>query len=355
MEPLYARYPFLTDARAAVEAADIDLAKLVRADRSPEVARAVERIEGAVSGGRVPDPIGDARVELLSYPIARVLVSLVDEPVLTDRYALAEARRAFDLLAGDLHEPDTLRSGSSRRLTLEDLLRDFGLGDAVDERDSGYDLAVTAFLGLSADLRDTSWRLVNRSLADGMVPVTRPELETLLREAIRDRVADGLPLHVPDPIASVLDDEVRAIEESLADVTVPQDVNAVIPELFPPCMERHLARLRDDEPVQELERFAAVSFLTAIGMDEDEVVTFLDADDAPSEQLVRYQVRHVHGATRSTAYPPPSCATMQGAGACVDSPDRCESDGHALAAYARRLAEAGELSDWRDDPRSEPA
>lgn len=355
MEPRYARYPFLGDARAAVEDADIDLADLVLAERSPVVDRAVERVEGAVAAGRVPDPIGDARVELLSYPVARVLVSLVDEPVLTDRYALAEARRAYDLLQEELDADETLRSASADRITRDELLADFGLEEAVAADGEHFELAVTAYLALSTDLYGDEWRLVTRGLADGRLPVTRRELDELLREAIRDRVADGLPLRVPDRIAAALGPEVDTIERSLADVRVPTDVDTVVPGLFPPCLSALIDRLRGGESLSDFEQFAAVSFLATIGLDEEEMVEFLEADSSAREQLVRYQTKHVHGDTRSTAYPPPSCATMQAAGACVDAPDRCDDDRHAVAAYARRLSEAGEVTDWRLGRGSEPA
>jgi len=95
MNRLHARYPFLSSAREAVEASDVDLAAVVRRD-GEVVDRAVGRVENALDGGTVGEPHRRTRVELLSYPVARVLVSLVDEHVLTRKYARAEAQTAYD-------------------------------------------------------------------------------------------------------------------------------------------------------------------------------------------------------------------------------------------------------------------
>lgn len=353
MKRLHAWYPFLEEARSAVEAAGIDLAELVQADDPAEVARAVERIEDAVLDGRVSPPIGDDRVELLSYPIARVLVSLVDIPVLTDRYALAEARRAFDLL--DRGRSDGLRSGTREGLSKAHLLAEFDIARVTEDTAEFVRVPVTRYLTLTTELGGRRWRLVSRALANGQVAVNRRELDVLLREAIRERVVDGLPLDVPQSIADALTEEVNEIEGLLADIRIPEDVDTVVPELFPPCMRVLLDRLRAGGDMADIERFAIVTFLAAIGLEPDETLAFVDLDRPATEQALRYQLEHVHGRTRSTAYPPPSCATLQAAGACVDDPNRCAADGHALTAYVRRIDEAGDPVDWRDREQPEPA
>ena len=77
MEPRHARYPFLEGAREAVRAADVDLAEIATAGRGPVLTRALERVRNAIDHGVVGDPHPTLRVELLSYPLARVLVSVV--------------------------------------------------------------------------------------------------------------------------------------------------------------------------------------------------------------------------------------------------------------------------------------
>lgn len=332
MDRLHARYPFLQDAKAAVERADIDLADLITDERSPILRRGVERVDEAIHDGRVADPIPDSRVELLSYPIARVLISLVDNPVLTERYALAEARRAFALLESELDPGPSLRSTDRDRMTLAALLDEFDLGDRVDPQPEGYDVAVTAYLSLTTELRRSSWRLVNRGLGNGVVPVSRGELETLIQEAIRLRVADGLPLNVPETIADGLSSDVQRIQASLADVSIPSDIDVLEPAAFPNCVGALYERAKDGENLDELEQFVLVSFLCMIGASEEDIKRICSA--VPTEEL-HYQIEHLHGSTRSTAYPPPSCETLASYGVCDG--DVCRDTGHSVATYARNL------------------
>lgn len=354
MNPLFARYPFLSDARAAVEAADIDLVDVVTTRRSPIVDRALERIEGAIHVGRVPDPLSDSRVELLSYPVARVLVSLVNDPALTERYALAEARRAFDLLASDMDAEQELRSSRGIRLQREDLLADFGVAEAIQSTDNGFIVAVMPYLSLASAMRDRKWRLINRRLAGGWVPVTKTEGDELIREMIRERVGEGLPLDVPEIIATELNAEVAEIEGTLANVLIPDDVDRVIPAAFPPCLDNLVTSLSEEGDLTRIERFTAIAFLAAIGLDEDELVAFLGATGSVEERL-RREWHSIHGGTSSTAYPPPSCATLETAGVCVDQPDECDTIGHPVVAYAKRVQEYTDVPDWREDRSPESA
>ncbi len=340
MDSRHARYPFLDDAKSAVDRADIDPVELVHEESSPVLDRALERVQSAIRDGRVSDPVSSTRVEVLSYPIARILVSLVENPVLSDRYALAEARRAFDFLEGELDPGPELRSVDREPLTREDLLEEFGLAERVREVDGGYAMGVTAYLKLSTELRGAEWRLVNRALADGEVPIREPELRSLLREAIRLRVADGLPLDVPEPIASALAEQVRAIQTSLASVSIPTDIDRVEPELFPTCMAELHERAQRGEDLDATERFVLVAFLCAIGADDDRVADLLGADRPSERERVAYQVERLHGETRSTAYPPPGCETLSTMGLCPYD-EACQEHGHPIETYAERLATAG--------------
>ncbi|MFC7172512.1 hypothetical protein ACFQL0_02270 [Haloplanus litoreus] len=155
-DPLYARYPFLRAARAAVQEADISPPRLVT-EGDPAVDRARERVERALMSGTVasetPERWSD-RDELLSYPIARILVSLVDVRAAVEKYADAEAATAFERLRADLDtEEGTLRSVSTPRADLSTFLDEFDLGPAVrrvarDHGPDGFRVAVSAYLRL---------------------------------------------------------------------------------------------------------------------------------------------------------------------------------------------------------------
>jgi DNA primase large subunit len=346
MEALHARYPFLGDARAAVSEADVDLATVV-AEGGPIVERALERIRLAIQAGTVGDP-RRPRVELLSYPVARVLVSLVDQPGLAHRYARAEADAARERFVDDIEAEDTLRSVARERLDLAALLGEFDLGGRVNPVDQenattagppeAVQVDVGAYLRLTADLREPRWRLPARSLADGAVTVTREELYDLLREAIRERIESDLPLSVPGAVSDPLTPAVTELEATLADLNHDWDIDAVDPELFPPCIEALLDRVDAGDPLPEHSRFTLLSFLATAGMNEEEVVARMEAHDDIDAGRLETRIDHLRADGGDVTYPPPSCETMVAYGDCVNTDTLCEQVAHPLEYYERRLA-----------------
>jgi len=348
MEARHARYPFFDAAREAVEAADVDLGTVV-SDDDAVVERALERVERALDTRTVGEPHRRPRVELLSYPVARVLVSLVDEHVLTRKYARAEARTAHERFQTDLAADDALRSTSRDPLTVGALLREFDLDD-VRQMPEGYRADVGTYLALAADLREDEWRLVNRDLQAGEVPLAETELLVLVREAVRQRVEADLPLAVPGTIADALADEADRLRGLLADLDLTRDIDTVVPDLFPPCMRALLDDVQKGEHLEHHSRFAIASFLTTIGLSTDEIVELFQVNPGFGEEATRYQVDHIRGDTSPTQYSPPSCATMQSYGDCVNMDDRCETISHPLAYYEGALDDADEeeMVDWRE-------
>jgi len=284
--------------------------------------------------------------------------ALVDQRVLTRKYARAEAATARERFTDELAATSEYKSTRTERLALADLLAEFDLTGDVRETPDGYRVGVGAYLDLAADKWGDEWRLVNRTLVDGEVTVTREELLALCQQAVQHRVVDGLPLSVPDVIADELDAEVADLEDRLADLDLTREIDTVVPELFPPCMKHLLDRIQKGDHLEHHSRFAIASFLTSIGMTTDEIVDLFEVNPGFGEEATRYQVDHIRGATSPTEYSPPSCATMQSYGDCYNKDDICEDvidESHPLNYYEHRIDEEDEddLVDWRDDDADE--
>jgi len=353
MKALHARYPFMGAAREAVEDAGVDLAEIVTSEQAV-VDRGLERVQWALTEGTVGEPHRRTRVELLSYPVARVLVSLVDEHIVLRKYAGAEARTAHDRFTEELAATQEFQSARTERLDLADLLAEFDLASSVHEArpdaDAAYLVDVGTYLEYAAGERGAEWRLVNRPLADGQVPVDAEELHVILRQAVRQRVAEGLPFDVPDAIATELEAEVAEIEETLANLDLTREIDTVVPELFPPCMKHLLDQVQKGEHLEHHSRFAIAAFLTSIGMTTDEIVELFQVNPGFGEEQTRYQVDHIRGDTSPTEYSTPSCATMQSYGDCVNMDDLCETISHPMAYYEKQIDDTDEeeLGDWRE-------
>ncbi|AKH98535.1 DNA primase regulatory subunit PriL [Halanaeroarchaeum sulfurireducens] len=349
MDARHARYPFLGGAREAVEAAGVDLADVVATDRDV-VERAVERVTRALTDREVGPMARSTRVELLSYPVARVLASLVDADVARRRYASAEAATAYERFTTDFDDDAEMRSVGSAGLTRDALLREFGLSVAVRRDGERYRMDVVPYLEYAASLRGEEWRLATRALSDGTVPIGADELDRLLRQAVEERVADGLPLSVPDAISSELSREVATIEETLAELDFTRDIDTVVPELFPPCMQHLLDGIQRGDHLPHHSRFAITSFLANIGLATDEIVDLYAVNPGFGREMTRYQADHIRGDSSPTEYTAPSCATMQAYGDCVNPDDLCDAVSHPLSYYEAKLEDADEdeVTDWRE-------
>jgi len=364
--PLYARYPFLEAARQAVGEMGVDIETLI-AEGAPAVDRGRKRVERALLAGRVdaeePDEWREAD-ELLSYPIARILVSLLDSGAAIDKYAAAEAKTAVERLEEDFETGDDgLRSTTSARLDRETVLDELGLSTAIrpetthSSRDpEWFRVGVGSYLRLAAGGRGDDWRLVNREVADGDVRVAREELFALLRTAIRRRVAGGLPfegLTEGEGIVEPLEADLGELRRLLSERTVVGKIDFVNRELFPPCIENLLLKAEDGIELEGFESFTLMAFLTGIGMAADEIVDFC-AESSLDPEGIRYQTEYLKD-DRGTQYPPPSCETLSAYGICHNEDDHWKTASHPLAYYQARLeASDDDLVDWRDRQSQTP-
>lgn len=343
MDAYHARYPFLDEARETVEAADVDLGALVATDHAA-IERGRERVERALTEGAIgTDQHVSPRTELLSYPIARVLVSLLDTPGAIEKYAAAEAKTAHTRFVEAFEGREQTRE-RDHELSLETLLQELRLNADVQETDDSYRIAVGSYLQFAP--KDESWTLVSRELADGYVPVSRSEVLELLREVIETHVADGLPFEVPTEISEPLIPAVREIQSVLTSVEYPRNIDHVEPEQFPDCITTLLERSRADDDLEPMEQFTLVSFLAAIGMNADDIQDFCSKHD---EQFV-YTTERLADEENENPYPPPSFETMKHYGVCGNKnesgrdTDHDHDHTHPLEEYAARLSTNDEIT-----------
>ncbi len=330
-----ARYPFLMEAREILDSDDVGYQDMLE----PEVVnRASERIEESLNGGGIGELNSSSRVELYSYPLARVLVSLVDQHTLTRRYAWSEANTAYDRF-----KKDVMEDGVEGGIGFEGLLQEFDLSLKGDPGD--YWMPIGDYLGLASGKSDEKWKLVNRSVDDGYVSITRGEVLELAREGVRKRVSDGLPMNVPDDIKKEVEEELESIKELFSETALGVDIEVVEEQEFPPCMKTLLGEIREGEHLEHHSRFAITAFLTNIGMSTDEIVEMYEVNPGFGEEMTRYQTDHIRGETGPVEYNCPSCATMVTYGDCRNKDELCEEINHPLGYYRRRLKQREDDSD----------
>ncbi len=322
-----AKYPFLKDSARLLQESGVTLEQLVESMAYEQARlRGRDRVMEALELGRIDDhPLTskvDATLELLSYPVARMIVSAVADPQFVRRYAISEAKKADERLRRE--EAPFIISVSEE------------LGLRVDQEDGSLAVDFADFLRFSATMRNKDWKLVNQRVVRGKVLVTKIRLVRLIQQMLADKISSELPLEVNDPIlnrfASDIE-EIRRVLDERREQNKARGMGRLSIVRFPPCMKKLLSMMQSGENVPHSGRFALVAFLHTLGMDSDEILeTFSTAPDFdPSKS--KYQIDHITGEISGTEYTPPECSTMKSYGICFDPDDLCRRVKHPLSYY----------------------
>jgi DNA primase large subunit len=311
-----AKYPFLIEAQEQVGKRAATLEAFIQSNYGRNVLHhAAARVTSAIRGGKEErmSEGTDPETDLLSYALARVLVSCIGERGVIERHARYEASRAFCSL---LEEGPELRAFLTERMGM----------DLDADR-----MTVPEYVELAASLRESQWRLVNREIVDGSVVLGPGEMEELLRERIRRSLARQLPLPVPKSLCEQVAPVVGGIASSYQEQIL-QQFGELDESSFPPCIQSLVQAITAGTNLPHQGRFAITAFLHAVGMTAQEIVElYCRAPDFNVEKTV-YQVEHITG-SHGTEYTAPSCATMRTYGFCVKRDGLCEHVNHPLNYY----------------------
>jgi DNA primase large subunit len=355
-------YPFLAAASSYVEASGVtldDLTKKAAFERAR--VRGKERIREAIRSGAVSKPVimrtAQAEMELLSYPFARILVSCIGNAHLVRRYALSEAKSAYNKLVEDAS------TGTATDVIYE-MAREFEIHvdlSSLPQEHLQVQLPFVEYLRYTTNLRDKRWKLVNRGLEKGQVSLRKNEFLRIIQEAIYERIKKDLPLEVPaalcDSIRKYTTDIEKELEErrkKFGDSGFESSAGFRVkdPSCFPPCITAILSNLRDGVNVPHTARFAVTAFLRNLGLTVDEIIEIYKNSPDFDEERTRYQVVHISGESGSPKYTAPSCGTMRTYGNCSDSDDLCEKISHPLSYYKRKLRDT-QKQKQKKEPKAE--
>jgi len=329
--------PFTKSAAKYVDSLDVELLDIVYKSAydmplNRAESRIVQALEGDIEKPKFADSeITEMEVELLSYPIARLLLSCIGDLYAIRRYALKEAKSSDEFLRNILSTMDKEEAQSF----LEELARELGVG--VKHVGESALMSLTSYLRYASHIHEPRWKLVNREVERGMVVVRREEMLRLLQEAVRMKVEEGMPLTVPSEVCKRLSMRIGRIRALLEEKKARFEESVRGPErTYPPCIREAMRLAREGMNIPHSQRFALTSFLLTIGWSVQEVVELFASSPDFDEKMATYQVEHIAGST-GTVYTPPSCATMQTYGNCIGKDELCARVSHPLTYYRRRV------------------
>jgi DNA primase large subunit len=329
-----AKFPFTAEASEYIRQRNIDPLELARPELASILDRAMERIRQGVFGGKISAELTQEDVDILAYPTALMLICATGDDRTRRRYALAEAKRAYELLRDE---------------TPEKLLRiaigSFGWDSKIVDRDLGdthfeFALHFEHYVRNSARIRDLKWKLVNRVLTGGYVLLPREDFARLLEEEVQARVLERtseLGISLPPELARRVEPLRSMLQARSQYLSADEIPRAVMASAMPPCMKYLLGLLQTSKHISHMGRFGMAAFLLNIGTTEEDLLKMFKSFSDFDERIARYQVEHIAGRRGSrTKYTAPNCDTMRTHGLCVNPDELCATIAHPLSYYRRK-------------------
>ncbi len=326
-----AMFPFLKGSGQYASEHGPDLDTVLTSDLyEPARQRGLNRVLGAIRSHTIDSvPLVGSNAdwlclnEILSYPYARILVSCINDRLLTKRYALAEAEHMNTLLT-DVKSAIPL------------IVNEMEI-NAKKGEEGIMNMHFADYLRFSYVMKATEWKLINMDVRDGYVRLTDEKFIRLLQNAYRTRLESELPLQVPDGVRALVEpDTVPIIEElnRMKNRLSPTGGQAVKNEFLPPCIRTIIGMAQNGQNLPHSARFALVSYLHALGMNYDQIIAVFAASPDFDESKSEYQIKHITGElTGGDGYTPPECGTMKTNGICYEPDALCEKIKHPLNYY----------------------
>ncbi len=340
-----ARYPFSTPAKIFISDLDLTLESLLSSRtfgmaRSRAKERVIEAIEEGKVGGKwtSPDTPDPKRLnEIISYPLARMIVSCISDEFLIRRYALAEAENVSAFLKNEDDHDILFAVGKE-------------LGLDGEKKENKITVGFHDFIEITKDMSAVDWKLVNQDLRQGMVYLDKSKFIRLVKERVYHEILKDLPISVnadiEESLSGIIDDVIAKLEK-MKDKFVDRDLGEVEEGLFPPCIKGLIKKQAEGQNLSHEARFALTSFLHKIGFDEDQIIAIFSRSPDFRVDLASYQIEHIIGKVSSTEYTPPGCGYMKTGGICFKPDSLCGTEwmNHPLTYYSYKKKHESEEKD----------
>jgi len=329
-----AKYPFLQDTRQYIKDNGPTVEELLHGlpyERARIIG--IERLENALKnrdvGERSLAADSDCIMEILSYPLARMVAVCIGDNYFKKRYSLGEAYHAYKHL---VNEPTSFLLSVAKELHI----------DAQQPPDQpAIKIFFTDYLRY-APTRYKEWKMVNRDLGAGFVTITHKDLARVLLETLRERINEELASRECDKtVYDVFSTDIHRFQNTLSLQKKKIDaapVGKLSIEKLPPCMKDILSAIQSGENAPHMGRFALVAFLSSLKLSTIDILKIFSTAPDYQEDKTRYQVEHITGASSSTEYKCPGCEKMRTYGICPveKMDDLCKKVRHPLSYYSNK-------------------
>jgi len=328
-----AKYPFIHEAKRYMQKEAPTIQELLK-DPLYDRARsnAIERLENAFEhkdvGNRALVSETDCIMELLSYPLARMIVVSIHDAFFTRRYALGESVHMYKNL---LREPSSFISKIAVEFSI----------NINTESESDILVYFTDYLHF-APTRYKKWKMINRQMTNGYISITNREFARLIQEALRLRINNELEEKLPNELASqVFQEDIqrfRRMVQKIKDKIDSTSIRRLDVEKLPPCLHGLLTSIQAGDNVPHMGRFTVVAFLNSLQLSVTDIIKLFSSAPDFEEERTRYQIENITGTSGSTSYKSPGCGKMKTYGLCpLEKRDAiCKTINHPMSYYKKR-------------------
>ena len=271
------------------------------------------------------------QIETASYALAILYLAGIEEPILTEKFALFEAQRV------NSH----LRQERNIEILLE-IAKAFSWN--VKKEGDFYMVHFVKFLETSTRGRlhhNSKWKLVNRIMEKGLVQVSPRELARLLQEDVKNQIEKSAKQELgnaPEQIQHDID-ELKAdfLKRKPQFESVVQAIRAQQSD-YPPCIVALMKRATEGKHLSHVERFTLVTYLLRQGISVDTIVQMFSNVSDFKEDKTRYQVEHLSGVRMGKEpYMPYNCSSLQTHNVCPGATDPiCRTIRNPLSYHLRK-------------------
>ncbi|MGV8085114.1 MAG: hypothetical protein ACP5N9_02565 [Candidatus Bilamarchaeum sp.] len=307
------KYPFIDGAKKAIEGLDLNAAI---------IDLATERIIEGITGGSSPKMVlheQEKKIRIASFAASRMILGSLKNNGITNRFAVSESKNMRSFLD---------REDES---TVDQIASFFGIHPQTNGSTMTLDLPTY----LKYSPRSIDYRIINRRLIRGMIEIKPSEKRRLLEEAIRKHI-EKIPL-VRDPPQIIIEAGKKILEKMpSAQITI-----KVNPGDYPPCIMRLLDEAKKHQNLNHQARYYLATYLTKIGLSEDEITKLYSDLPDFNEKITRYQLGHI----KNKDYSVPSCSTVMTYGLCCAV---CNI-GTPLKWHTLSVAKKEEIQKWKKE------
>ena len=323
-----AKYPFTNEATEYAKELELKIEDI----SEPILNRAEHRIEEALLDAPVREQLVKEDVEISSFPVAVMMVASTADKLMKRRYALTEAKRAFNLLKEEKRD---------KILEVKNVFN-WKIRPVDDKPPYKFALFFTDYLKNATRIQAKKWKLVNRIVLNGEVYLPKYDTVRLLQEEVRVHIEKKLDVKekiaLPQNVADRVERLKQAFTKQKGKIELEGFPKEVVISAFPPCIKHMYDGITSGHHLSHIGRFTLTAFLTNISMTTEEVVNLYRSLSDFKERLTRYQVEHIAGTRGSrTKYIPPRCDTLRTHGVCTGMDEICRSIRHPLAYYREKM------------------